>query len=344
MQELRIGPNEAGQRMDKYLKKALPGAPMGLLFKQLRNKNITLNRKKAQGNEILSLGDTIECFFSQETFAQFQGNPVQENKKSEYESAYLSLGSEKKIPVLYEDEHVLILNKPAGVLSQKAFSEDASLNEWMIGRLLENGSLKKHDLKTFTPSIVNRIDRNTTGIVLGGKSLPGLQALSRLLHDRKMEKYYLTICHGILKESREVRAYLRKDEKTNQVQIFDTPRENAQEIRTRYRSLQTAQDHTLLEIELITGKPHQIRAHLSSLGHPILGDTKYGDSRLTTEDKKLYHLSHQLLHAQRVCFPLWETVADEYAAYETVLKPLSGKEILAPLPDQFQKIKDSLFE
>ena len=343
MQELQIGPNDAGQRMDKYLKKALPGAPMGLLFKQLRNKNITLNRKKAQGNEILKLGDVIQCFFSQDTFEQFQGLSQNETKKNEYAHAYQTINSTQKIEVLYEDANVLLINKPVGILSQKAAPGDISINEWMIGYLMAQNALKESDLATFTPSVVNRIDRNTSGILICGKSLAGLQACSKMLRDRSIGKFYRTICHGKIQAPREVSGYLLKDEKTNQVKIFEKPYDNADEIRTKYVPLTATKDYTLLEVELITGKPHQIRAHLASLGHPILGDAKYARSLEAAEDKKNFHLSYQLLHCYRVEFPKWETIREEYGNYESVLRPLSGKEVVAPLPKQFTTIQDRIF-
>ena len=175
MQLLTIGKNQAGQRLDKFLKKALPNAGTGFLYKMLRKKNITLNGKKAEGKEILAQGDEVRCFFSEETFATLSGAETVEDT-SDYRKAYRTL---KDICVLYEDEDILLLNKPAGVLTQKAKPEDLSLNEWLIGHLLATDAIKETDLATFHPSVCNRLDRNTSGIVLCGKTLAGSQALSR---------------------------------------------------------------------------------------------------------------------------------------------------------------------
>ena len=167
MQQLTIGKNQAGQRLDKFLKKAFPNAGTGFLYKMLRKKNITLNGKKAEGKEILAQGDEIKCFFSEETFSSLSGIEDRETT-SDYRKAYRSL---KDISVLYEDEDILLLNKPAGVLTQKAKPEDLSLNEWLIGHLLATDAITEADLATFHPSVCNRLDRNTSGIVLCAESL-----------------------------------------------------------------------------------------------------------------------------------------------------------------------------
>ena len=331
MQELQVGPNEAGQRMDKYLKKLLPNAPVSLLYKQLRNKNITLNGKKASGSECLKQGDAIQCFFSQETFDSFSASHAVNDKTKEYEEAYKKW---QDVKILYEDDNFIFLNKPAGMLSQKASPSDLSLNEWMIGWLLFSGSLKESDLRTFCPSVANRLDRNTSGIVLCGKSLAGLQALSRLLRERTMQKHYLTICHGILDEDRTIDGYLKKDEKSNRVQISKSPLQGADRIITKYHPLKTSDGLTLLSVDLVTGKSHQIRAHLSSIGHPILGDSKYGTPELVKKDLDWLKLKHQLLHAQEVVFPDF---------HEKPLEALSGLRIQADLPEQFEKIMNRLF-
>ena len=340
MQELRIGPGEAGQRLDKYLKKALPNAPMGLLFKQLRNKNVTLNKKKAEGKELLKDGDVIQCFFRQETYEQFAGLSQESDQSSEYLEAFQSL---KGISVLYEDDNYLFLIKPAGILSQKATANDQSVNEWMIGHLLNSGATTKEALKLLKPSVANRLDRNTSGIVLCGKSLMGLQSLSFLLRERLMEKHYQAICHGSLSKECLIEGYLLKDEKTNQVQIFSESREGADPIQTRYVPLASNAEYTLLDVELITGKTHQIRAHLSSIGHPLAGDAKYAPSELFQKDRAKFSLTHQLLHAEHVSFPKWEELPEAACPYEKALRSLCEKTFTAPLPNEFSRIKQKLF-
>lgn len=340
MQELRIGPNEAGQRLDKYLHKALPDAPGSLLYQQLRKKNLTLNKKKAEGKEILKEGDVIQCFFSQETFEKFSGRSELPDRIKSYRDAYQKLHG---IEILYEDDHFLFVNKPVGILSQKANQQDLSLNEWLLGYLLENGKLKERELETFCPSICNRLDRNTSGIVLCGKSLPGLQALSALLKGRGMGKYYHCICMGRIREEKTIEGFLIKDEKENRVMILKEAAEGASPILTKYVPLETSKNHTLLEVELITGKTHQIRAHLSSMGHPILGDSKYGGSVSDMVKQAGIHPKNQMLHAHHVCFPSKDETQEQWPQFEKVLTPLFDKTITAPEPKEFQKIQDTLF-
>ena len=332
MQLLTIGKNQAGQRLDKFLKKALPGAGTGFLYKMLRKKNITLNGKKAEGKEILTEGDEIKCFFSDETFASLSGAGAAEDT-SGYRKAYRSL---KDISVLYEDEDILLLNKPAGVLTQKAKPEDLSLNEWLIGHLLATKAISEADLATFHPSVCNRLDRNTSGIVLCGKTLAGSQALSRIIKDRSVKKYYQTVCKGKILQESTLEGYLYKDERTNTVQVFsEKPEamEDASYIRTIYTPSAVAGEYTLLTVELVTGKTHQIRAHLASTGHPLLGDTKYGDSKLNRRMQSEYSLHHQLLHAGRVRFP---------EENEGPLAKVSGQTFTAPLPLKFAEILQAL--
>ena len=340
MQQLTIGPNESGQRLDKYLKKALPNAPMSLLYKQMRNKNLTLNGKKTEGKEILKEGDVVKCFFSEETFAHFSGREAGDPRTQEYAKAYQTL---KGLKVLYEDENILLVHKPVGILSQKARPSDASLNEWMIGYLLAKEELKESDLYTFCPSVCNRLDRNTSGIVICGKSLAGLQAMSRLLKERTLRKYYLTICHGIIDAPREISGYLSKDPKTNTVRVLSHKSEDADPIRTRYVPLRQSAEFTLLEVELITGKTHQIRAHLASAGHAIIGDPKYCPEALLKKDRSAFNLKSQLLHAVRLEFPSWEKIKDDIPQGGAVLKPLSGLVVTSPLPEAFTRIRNKLF-
>lgn len=332
MQVLTIGKNQAGQRLDKFLKKALPNAGTGFLYKMLRKKNITLNGKKAEGKELLEAGDEIKCFFAEETYAFLCGQQTSEDI-SGYKKAYDRL---KGISVIYEDNDILLLNKPAGILSQKAKPEDLSLNEWLIGHLLKTNAITESDLSTFHPSVCNRLDRNTSGIVLCGKTLAGSQALGQIIKDRSVKKYYQTICKGkILRES-TLEGYLVKDEKTNTVRVFPQKPlfpEEASYIRTIYTPMAVSGEYTLLSVELVTGKTHQIRAHLASTGHPLIGDTKYGDLKLNRKMQTDFSLHHQLLHSGRVCFP---------ERKEGPLAKVSGKTFTAPLPHKFAEILQAL--
>ena len=358
MKEFTVGPNHAGQRFDKFLRKCLPAAGDGFLFKMLRKKNITLNGKKAEGREILQAGDEVRLFLSDETYEKFadsgyvpmgdahagtasEGNVTAGKFPG---SRILSLAADAKsaygtlagISVLYEDPHVLILNKPVGILSQKAAPEDLSLNEWMIGYLLQGGKLQTEELALFRPSVVNRLDRNTSGLVLCGKSLEGSRELSRILRERTVRKFYRTIVAGKLKAGGELKGVLVKDEKHNKVGILASgtgaslPETvgSGSPVHTVYRPLADLGDATYLEVELITGKTHQIRAHLASIGHPVLGDNKYGDKAINQAYRAKYRLTTQLLHAYRL----------EFQPCDGALANLGGKTILAPLPRIFRKI------
>lgn len=328
MQQITIGPNEAGQRLDKFLHKYLPNAGTSFLYKMLRKKNITLNGKKAEGKEALTEGDIIRCFFAEETFAKFAGKEITSEDTTSYSDAYARL---KGIEVVYEDDNILALNKPSGVLTQKAKDTDLSLNEWMIGYLLHTNKLTASQLMTFKPSVCNRLDRNTSGLVLCGKSLRGSQYLSRIIKDHSLRKFYYTICDGTISEELLLEGYLSKNHKTNKVQItLEQTDADSEYIKTVFSPLAGGSDKngriaaTLLGVELFTGKTHQIRAHLSSIGHAILGDQKYGG-------KACFGLKYQLLHAHHVIFPASEEFPE-----------LSGKRIVAPCPKQFVQVATEL--
>lgn len=316
MKEFTIGANEAGQRFDKYLRKRLPEAPGSFLYKMLRKKNITLNGAKASGEEKLAVNDAVRIFFSDETFLKFAG----EGKGFARASHTLD--------ILYEDSHIAVINKPVGMLSQKGEEDVPSLVEYFITYLLESGQLSETELATFRPSICNRLDRNTSGIVTAGKSLAGLQQLSALFHDRALHKYYYTIVDGILKKERNIKGYLHKDKKCNKVIVDAHPMEDSSPIQTRYLPLGNNGKITFLKVELLTGRTHQIRAHLSSIGHPIIGDGKYGNAEANLYYRQVYGLKYQLLHAGELEIP----------EHCPELSYLSGRRFAAPLPVMFERI------
>lgn len=323
MQEIKITGNEAGQRLDKLLGKFLKEAPKSFIYKMLRKKNITLNGKKASGSEKLETGDSVKLFLSDETIAKFSaGHP---NSRS---MSNTGKREREKLEILYEDEQILLLNKPVGMLSQKAKDSDVSAVEHLTAYLLESGQITEQQLQTFHPSVCNRLDRNTSGILCAGKSLAGLQEMSRFFKERTIAKYYLCPVAGKLTKGASVKGYLYKNEKTNKVQILSREATGSVPIETEYRPICIGNGLTLLEVHLITGKTHQIRAHLASLGHPILGDYKYGDRAVNDWYQKQYGLKSQLLHAYRVKMP--ET--------EGALAYLSGKEFSAEPPELFVKI------
>lgn len=325
MRELIITENEAGQRFDKYLKKYLDKAPASFIYKMLRKKNITLNEKKADGTEKLSEGDLVKLFLSDETVEKFcsgisyssiLGVRVSEENAAGNTSGNKALSG--SIPhkglvydisddIIYQDKNVLFINKKAGILSQKAKSDDISINEYMIDYLLRTGRLTAEQLKTFKPSVCNRLDRNTSGLITCGISLMGLQELSRLFKERGMDKYYLAVVAGEVKSGSKIKGYLKKDERTNKVTITDEYYLSGfTHIETEYEpvALGRVKGHvySILRIKLITGKTHQIRAHLSSIGHPILGDMKYGNAAENSFFREAYGVKSQLLHSYELKF------------------------------------------
>ena len=301
MKQFTIRPNEAGQRFDKYLKKLLSNASGSFVYKMLRKKNITLNEHKADGTEKLASGDLVKLFLSDETFEKFSGA---EQTNSEYFK--LKSIEPNNLKVVYEDADVIIINKPSGMLSQKSVPEDISANEYILSYLIHKGELSEEQLKTFKPSICNRLDRNTSGLLIAGKSLKGLQMMAEALKKRTVAKYYRCIVKGELREKTYLKGYLSKDEQKNKVTVVHKIRpeekENYLPIETEYRPVTVSNGYTELEVHLITGRSHQIRAHLSTIGHPIVGDTKYGDSRVNELFRKEVKVRSQLLHAYKIVF------------------------------------------
>lgn len=313
MKEIVINENEAGQRLDKFLGKLLKEAPASFYYKMLRKKNIVLNGKKATGNEKLAMGDSVKLFLSDETFEKFTGRQPAEDMVISVPSIPLE--------IVYENHDVLAINKPAGMLSQKAKKEDISANEYILQYLLESGTITRESLHTFKPSVCNRLDRNTSGILVAGKTLNGLQQMSKAFRERSMEKYYLAIVAGHISKPRRIEGFLKKDGVNNQVTILSEPSNDAKPIITEYRPLKLVGQVTLLEVHLITGRSHQIRAHLASIGHPVIGDTKYGNPRLNREFLKNAGVTHQLLHAYRLFLADGTKIqADAPKAFERALE------------------------
>ena len=314
MQELTITDLEAGQRLNKYMMKYLNQAPSSFIYKMLRKKNITRNGKKASGDEILECGDVIKVFLADETIEKFRVVPTEQASKQEPDIT---------LQILYQDSDILAVHKPVGVLSQKAQKDDYSINEAIIDYCLSMRILNEKQLETFHPSISNRLDRNTSGIILAGISLKGSQSLARILKGHTCEKYYYTIVAGEMKQSIHETAYIVKDTKKNQSKIQKTASPGASMIETAFTPLCVKNGFTLLQVQLFTGKSHQIRAHLQSLGYPMAGDTKYGNPAVNRKLRERYHLNHQLLHAGRLVLP-------------------DIPEITDPLPAEFQKVADGL--
>lgn len=297
-----INKSDSGQTCIKYLQRLLVNAPNGLIYKQIRNKNIKLNGQKIKGTEKLKENDEITIFFSDETLDKFTS--AVKVDVSEYEKALLQFG---KPDVIYEDKHIIFINKPINMLSQKSSTNDLSANELIIGYLLSKEELTPYTLAHFTPSVCNRLDRNTGGLLSFGKTLFGVNTLNSLFRERTAKKYYRAIVKGFVTgSSSEITAYLHKDEKSNKVTVTNTESSESDFIKTIYTPIRYNKEADIseLEIELVTGKPHQIRAHLASIGHPIIGDIKYGLKETNNKFKKERGLDHQMLYAVRFEFPI----------------------------------------
>ncbi len=303
MHELKILKNDAGQRLDKFITKTLH-LPTSLLHKSIRLKKIKVNRKRAEASQMLCEGDTIQCFLSDEFF----GAPKSEHSLSAIHPS---------ISVLYEDENILLADKRPGVSVHEDEHESTNtLITQIQAYLYQKGEYDPDREQSFAPALCNRIDRNTGGIVIAAKNAEALRVMNEKIKNREIDKFYLCAVHGVpKKESDTLHGYLIKDEKKKQVQVFDkNPPRGAKEIITRYKVIAKRADAALVEVELLTGRTHQIRAHMAHIGHPLLGDGKYGINR---EDRRAGY-RYQALYSYKLRF----SFSDE----ETALDNLRGKE------------------
>lgn len=322
MKEYIISNDGAGCRLDKQLLKILKNCSNGFIYKMLRKKNITLNGLKAAGSEHLKNGDIIRIYFSDDTFDRLSGI-------TEHREISGDLGFDPSSLIIFENSDIMILNKPPGLLSQKAVSSDISLNEICLKYLKDKGELTDERLAMFKPSICNRLDRNTSGLVIFAKTYISACAVSSMFKDRGIHKFYKCPVKGMIMQEERIEGYLKKDRASNKVSINEEPSVGANQIVTEYRPISYGNDITLLEVRLITGKSHQIRAHLSSIGHPVIGDHKYGDPEINDIVRKQFGIKHQMLHAYRLVMP------DKLPG---ALHGLEGMIFEAPLPDKFERL------
>lgn len=292
MRILTIGRNDAGQRLDKFLSKAVKGLPFSMMYKAIRTKKIKVNRARTEPNYLLKEGDELQLFLREEFF----------DLPAKDEGALYRITP--KLEILYEDDRILLLNKRPGVLvHEDTAATENTLIMHVKAYLAQKGEYDPAAEQSFAPALCNRIDRNTGGIVIAAKTAEALRDMNEKIRNDELRKFYLCAVHGVpAKREATLHGWLRKDSAENMVEISDERRLGFKEIITKYRVLTERDGNALLEVELVTGRTHQIRAHLAHIGHPLLGDGKYGVNR--GERAKGY--KYQALYAYRLQFAFRE--------------------------------------
>ena len=311
MRVLTVKKNDAGQRLDKFLTKAVNGLPTSLMYKYIRTKKIKRNGARTEQNVILSEGDEITLYIRDEFFAS-----------PEKDTGALSR-IRPKIEAVYEDENIILCHKRAGVLvHEDTAGGENTLILHVKAYLYQKGEYDPEAEQSFAPALCNRIDRNTGGIVIAAKNAEALRVMNEKIKRDEISKYYLCAAHGIMpKKADTLLGYLRKDSSQNLVTVSDTPLRGGKNIETRYRVLREKNGNSLLEVLLVTGRTHQIRAHLAHIGHPLLGDGKYGKNR--AEKSRGY--KYQALYAYKLIF--------DAVSGDNVLSYLEGKSFSIPFED-----------
>ncbi|WZL71821.1 RluA family pseudouridine synthase [Clostridiaceae bacterium 35-E11] len=323
MREIYIGKNEENQRVDKFLRKYMPKASLSFIYKMIRKKNIKVNEKRINNDYMLQAKDRIQLYLSEETIQKFLD-------KKEVQQVAPTFG------IVYEDENILLVEKPQGLLVHEDIHESKNtLINQVIKYLFDKKEYDPEIEKTFVPASVNRLDRNTSGIVMIGKNNETLQNLNEMIRSRNaIKKYYLTIVAGHIRSKGELKGYLLKDEKSNKVSITEEQIPKAKFMHTIYNPIQTNGKYSLLEVEIITGRTHQIRLHLASTGNPIIGDEKYGDKKINQSFRQEFDLKNQFLHAYKIYF---ETCIGN-------LKYLEGKTFYSALPKKLENMRQVIFK
>lgn len=303
MRTLEIKKNDAGQRLDKFLQKRFKTLPKSLMYKYIRKKCIKVNGKKCDLQTMLYEGDVLTFYIKDEFF---------ENSE---EKSYEFLKAPKKFDIVYEDENIILIDKKPGVIvhPDKSYHFD-SLVSRVQHYLYDKGEYNPDEEKAFSPALVNRIDRNTGGIVIAAKNAESLRILNKKMKTRELEKFYLCLLHGKPEKSTDtLHGYITKNESKNKVTVFKKEVENSKEIKTKYSIIDFDGKYSLAEVELLTGRTHQIRAHMASIGHPLVGDTKYGKNKKAPDNIK-----YQALYSYKLRFNFTEESG--------ILEYLNGKE------------------
>jgi len=321
MLQLTVGENEANQRLDKFLKKYLKGAPLSYIYKLIR-KDVKVNGRRMSIETMLSAGDQIVIHISAEEAESYREKKLAYNR------------SKRQFGIAYEDENLLIVEKPMGLLTHGDQTEKKNtLVNQVIGYLADKGEYDPRTEKTFVPAAVNRLDRNTTGLVVFGKNSRTLQTLNGMIRERgSLKKYYMTIVRGRLTAEMILKDRMEKDARTNTVRVLGTDSQEGREMETIVRPLASGKDFSLVEVELVTGRTHQIRAHLAEAGHPVIGDPKYGDPAVNRMVERRFSLTTQFLHAYRL----------EFVHCPSPLEYMQGREVKARLPEKLDQIRKEL--
>lgn len=319
--KIEIGPNEAGQRLDKFLRKLLKDVPLSAIFKALRKKDIRVNGKKQNEKYFLEEGDIVEIKY------------IQSNKEDKKEK-FIKVDP-KRLKIVYEDEHMVIVEKWPDVLvhSDTKNSEEPTLTDYVLSYLNDKGDYLPENEVTFTPAACNRLDRNTSGMVIFGKTFEGLKGINEAIREDEVKKYYYTLAKGKIRNGL-CEAYIVKNPETNVSKIYDTEVKNSKKIAMEINTVESNGAYSFIEINLITGRSHQIRAHLAHLGNPIIGDNKYGDKKLNSFFESKYGLNYQYLYAYKLNF----------RKINGKLEYLTNKTIAVALPPIFKKIKQDVFK
>ena len=307
MVSVTIKKNDAGQRLDKFLQKAFPSLPQSMMYKAIRQKDIKLNRKRCEISTRLSEGDVLDIYLPDDALT-----PA---KAKDDKPSFMRAG--RALTVVYEDENILVADKPQGLLvhSDEQWQADTLIDR--IQRYLyEKGEYDPEDEQSFAPALANRIDRNTAGLVIAAKNAASLRVLNEKIKTREIDKFYLTVVHGHIRpDSGTLKGYLEKNENQSRVYIVDNRDAGAKTILTKYNVLARRPGLSLLEVELLTGRTHQIRAHLASVGHPLLGDGKYG----TNKQNKGGGQNRQVLCSYKLRF--------SFTGDSGILNYLNGREV-----------------